>query len=100
MIDPPTILPDVEPGASGGLEERLDWWEREFNCCKCLVYGEATCKKTCQECIAWVLRNRRKDPIPGGAIPNNERTMCEQAVDSGGFEGGCNGDNNCKFKTS
>jgi hypothetical protein len=99
VIDPPVVLPDVEPGASGGLEERLDWWVREFNCCKCLVYGEATCKKTCQECIAWVLRNRRKDPIPGGAIPNNERTMCEQAVDSGGFEGGCNGGNNCKFKT-
>ena len=95
-LEAPPLLPGEQDSASG---PRYDWFNRELACCKCLVYAEETCNKNCQECLAWVLKNRRRDPVPGGAIPNNERTMCEQAVNSSAFEGGCNGDHSDKFRS-
>jgi|19_taG_2_1085344.scaffolds.fasta_scaffold00095_6 hypothetical protein len=85
------------PPATGGTTEE------QMKCCECLLYSEAggadmtnltqgdpNTTDPCMWWTLWVMYNRRKDPVPGGAIPGNaEITSCAQA-NTPAFSGGWN----------
>ncbi len=96
--EPPIYGPMPTP--QGGAEFRK-WLDRDMNCCKCLVYAEGECNNDqCQKCTAWAIWNRRRDRVPGGAVPayngREEDSYCDQARMRGRFEGGWG---NAKFNS-
>ena len=88
--EPPVYGPMPTP--QGGAEFRK-WLDRDMKCCKCLLYAEGECNDDeCQKCTAWAIWNRRRDRVPGGAVPayngREEDSYCDQARMRGRFEGG------------
>ena len=62
-----------------------EWGREQMKCCKCLVYGETECgNQGCAECVAWVMRNRRKNPQSS----RWKNTPCGQALNTDQFNGG------------
>jgi|DEB0MinimDraft_4_1074332.scaffolds.fasta_scaffold23841_2 hypothetical protein len=106
---------DCEPPIYGPMPTPMtgkpfkDWLKRDMECCKCLVYAEAECNDDqCQICNAWVIWNRRRDRVPGGAIPpddgtgRDEDSYCDMARLRNRFSGGWGAKkfNECFCKTT
>jgi len=85
--------PDGKDKPKGFGPEFQRWLQDDLKCCKCLVYAEGECSNDkCQQCTAWAIYNRRKDPVPGGAVPpynhRDEDSYCDQSTMPGRFAGG------------
>ena len=94
-VDP--CLPPVDTPRPVPYDQ--EWGDEQMKCCKCLVYGETECgNQGCAECVAWVMRNRRKNQQSS----TWSDTPCGQALNKPQFNGGWGSRkfNNCWCETA